>query len=428
MNNSYLHKGILVTAIAFIGLISVQTSYLFKELRIGQKQFDHRAHMALDKVVAELKDHLDTTSTATQRVNRFNRGNKGLIFDAVDTVFLDTIMHKYISYYQLDPNFDYAIVKSSNDSIVYSTAPPGDLKRRKVSQKVCLSCLYKKDYYNLSLFFHTKNRTILLQMGFWLLLSLVFIIIIVSSFIKNTLTIFKQKKLTEMKNDFINNMTHEFKTPIATITLSADILKTALDKHDDKLRNYVTIISEENQRMRNQVERVLEIARLDKENISLSISEFNINNIIYSTIQNMLVEQSSQTKVTYNLAKNLKIIKGDQLHLSNVISNLVDNAIKYARVSPEITLSTHNVAEGIEIHVTDNGIGLTRDQQKYIFDKFYRVSTGNIHTVKGFGLGLYYVKKIINSHGGTISVSSELNKGTAFVVFLPDKVKNNEML
>jgi two-component system phosphate regulon sensor histidine kinase PhoR len=211
-----------------------------------------------------------------------------------------------------------------------------------------------------------------------------------------------------MKTDFINNMTHEFKTPIATISLAADnIGNPMIIGHPEKIRRFTDIIRQENRRMNNQVERVLQMALIDKQDFVLSLSEVDVQ-----------VEKRDGT-LTYAPGALNSVIEADATHLASIIHNLLDNANKYSPDRPEISLSTRNVAAGIEISVSDKGIGIGKETRKHIFDKFYRAHTGNIHDVKGFGLGLSYVKGIVTAHRGLIEVRSESGRGSCFMVTLP---------
>jgi two-component system phosphate regulon sensor histidine kinase PhoR len=428
---SQLVKKVIYTTVAIIGLVVIQTIYLRKEIKLANENFDHRAQMALKSILGELETHADTTSySASKSIHKFKRGHKGVIFDVVDTVFLDTLFRKYVEYYKLDPTYHYAITKSYNGDIVYCSVEEDCLHKNTSTAHVCLSPMYTAEYFHLSIFFPNKIRFVLWEMALWLILSILFLGAVVVSFVTNILTILKQKKLTEMKNDFINNMTHEFKTPISTISLAADVLQTTSEQEKNpRIQKYSTIITEENNRLKGLVERVLQIAKLDRENIKLNISDININDIIQTSVRNLYLDQcEGEGNVDLELNAENNVIRGDELHINNVINNLVDNAVKYSNKNPILKISTSDFNDGLLIKVTDQGIGMTKEQQKQIFDKFYRVSTGNVHNVKGFGLGLYYVKNIVSTHQGWIEVESELNKGSTFTVFLPREVefKNGE--
>ena len=233
--------------------------------------------------------------------------------------------------------------------------------------------------------------------------------------------IFRQKRLSEVKNDFINNMTHELKTPISTIGLSAEIiLRTDFKDDPDKLKKYASLIFKENKRLENQVERVLNVAKLDKEKISLKKESINIHELLEEAKDNFEFNSSEKGgKFELDLHADNYKINVDPVHITNVVYNLIDNAVKYCEKGPLITVRSWSEKAHFIFEIEDNGIGIKRENIKMIFDKFYRVPTGNLHNVKGFGLGLYYVKLIIEEHSGTINVKSTLGKGTIFTVRIP---------
>jgi signal transduction histidine kinase len=254
-----------------------------------------------------------------------------------------------------------------------------------------------------------------------LLLSFLFTLIIIIAFAYTILIIFKQKKLSEIKSDFINNMTHEFKTPIATISLAVDSINNPkVYDNKDKVQYYTGIIKEENNRMNQQVEQVLNMSLLDKVDVTLHLEMTNVHELIQNAVEkiNLQVEQKNGF-ILEELEASKHIILADPVHISNIIFNLLDNANKYSPEHPQIVISTKNSDKGIRIFVEDKGIGMSKETQKKIFEKFYRVPSGNLHEVRGFGLGLSYVKKLVEAHHGTISVQSELKAGSKFEIFLP---------
>jgi two-component system phosphate regulon sensor histidine kinase PhoR len=231
----------------------------------------------------------------------------------------------------------------------------------------------------------------------------------------------RQKRLSEIKNDFINNMTHELKTPISTIALSSEmILKGDFREDQEKLNRYVGIIHKENKRLEDQVERVLNVAKLDQEKIILKKTPINIHELLEEARENFTLNQvGNGVEINLNLEAENPTISADSVHITNVIYNLLDNAIKYCELDPKINIKTSNRDNGFSIEISDNGIGIRREDVKMIFDKFYRVPTGNLHNVKGFGLGLFYVKLIIDEHLGKIDVKSKPGEGTSFTIWLP---------
>lgn len=256
--------------------------------------------------------------------------------------------------------------------------------------------------------------------------TLLFSALILFCFGYSVNVIFQQKKLSEMKTDFINNMTHEFKTPIATISLAADsITSPMISSNQEKVQRFANIIKQENKRMNNQVEKVLQMAQIDRKEVSIKASQVNLHEIIARAVENIgLQVEKREGSATASLAAMHPIIEGDMTHISNVINNLLDNANKYSPEQPEISISTRDVNNGVQVIVSDKGVGMTKESKKHIFDKFYRVHTGNLHDVKGFGLGLSYVKAIMDAHKGQIDVKSEVGKGSSFILTFPHEIKN----
>ncbi len=250
-------------------------------------------------------------------------------------------------------------------------------------------------------------------------------LIVLCCFLYTVKVIFTQKKLSEMKTDFINNMTHEFKTPIATISLAADsITNPTILSNEDKIKRFAKIIKQENKRMNNQVEKVLQMASLDKEDFDLNVTSLNLHEIIEQAATNARLQvERKEGEVTTDLKAKDAYIEGDLTHISNIINNLLDNANKYSPEKPKISVHTRNVRGGVEVIVSDHGIGMNKEALKHIFDKFYRVHTGNLHDVKGFGLGLSYVKAMMVAHKGQINVKSELGKGSTFILTFSKKFR-----
>lgn len=275
----------------------------------------------------------------------------------------------------------------------------------------------------LMLYFPDKASAIWGSMWVILISSIIFIGIILFSFFYAIRIIFRQKKISEMKNDFINNMTHEFKTPIATISLAADAIGNKNIAGDpSKVKRFSDIIREENRRMNHQVERVLQMAQIDKQDYSLNITDLDIHEIILNAVATFAIQvENREGHIETHLDASNHLLEGDRTHLSGLIHNLLDNANKYSPEKPHIIIRTRNRPKGIEIAIQDHGIGMTREARKHIFEKFYRIHTGNLHDVKGFGLGLSYVKTMVDAHHGKVAVDSEPGKGSTFTLFFPFK-------
>ncbi|HNP53936.1 MAG TPA: HAMP domain-containing sensor histidine kinase [Ferruginibacter sp.] len=266
------------------------------------------------------------------------------------------------------------------------------------------------------------QRTIVLKELTWFIIgAIVFTLIITAAFFITIRTLLKQKKLSEIKSDFINNMTHEFKTPLATISLAVDALKNEKVSNDkEKMAYFTNIIKEENRRMNKQVETILQAALLDKQEVQLNIKKLPAHDMIRVALNNIalpLQEKGGSLEVELTASKDT--IEADEVHFTNIINNLLDNAIKYSKENPLIHLSTSNQGNQLKIRIEDNGIGMNKETLNRIFEKFYRAHTGNIHNVKGFGLGLSYVKTMVDAHQGQIRAESTPGKGSIFTLSIP---------
>ncbi|MDN5201612.1 HAMP domain-containing sensor histidine kinase [Fulvivirgaceae bacterium BMA10] len=344
------------------------------------------------------------------------------IHNRVDPERLDSLLHLEFDNKGIDIAFDYGVLSDDSNEFIFSKINDDHLKLRKTELKASLfpnDIVHNSSYLLVN--FPDQNSFLIKKIWLTLTSSVILILIIVFCFAYAITTIIRQKKLSEIKNDFINNMTHEFKTPISTVSLACEALQDNDLKQNESIRErYMGIIRDENKRLGMQVEKVLQIATLDKKEFELKLTKVNIHDIIESSLEtiNLQVQKKGGT-TTKSLAAQNAIITADEIHLSNIINNLLDNANKYSPENPDITIKTENNKEGVIIKIIDQGIGIAKDSLNKIFDKFYRVPTGNIHDVKGFGLGLAYVKTMVEAHGGRINVKSELNKGSIFELFFP---------
>ncbi len=259
------------------------------------------------------------------------------------------------------------------------------------------------------------------SLGWMIVFSALFTAIIIAAFFITVKTLLNQKKMSEIKSDFINNMTHEFKTPLATISLAVDALRN--DKvHSDKTKwqYFNNIIKEENKRMNKHVETILQAALMEKQEFKLNFVSLHLHELIYNVTKNFQLQlQEKNSKIEYLLNAGNDVIEADEVHFSNVISNLIDNAIKYSKENLTIKIITHSTEKFVVLQIQDNGIGMSKETVKRVFEKFYRAHTGNLHNVKGFGLGMSYVKSVIDEHKGKIKVESVLGKGSTFTIEIP---------
>ena len=336
---------------------------------------------------------------------------------------LDTLLKKELLNRNITLNYDFSLKTANKDSLVYRKAST-DVEES-LPGNTFKTTLFNNDLFGdpgvLYVNFPDKNSLILGNMWTTMASSAGLLLVLVFIFSYTLYAILRQKKISEMKTDFINNITHEFKTPVATIMIASEALKDPEIVEDKKrISRLAGIIYDENVRLGNHIERVLSIARLEKRELKLEEADVNLNDLVIAVLDSMdlqLQKKGAQVELTLDAID--PIVLGDELHLSNVLYNLIDNANKYSENQPKITIKTRNTAKGVLLSIADEGIGMTKEQSKRIFDQFYRVPTGNLHDVKGFGLGLNYVQDIVTQMGGNVKVHSEKDKGTEFIISLP---------
>lgn len=404
--------------ISIIGLFATQLFWMDKAFDLHEREFNDRVNIALRSVAQEImilnKDSSDVPPVRQLSSNYFIVSTN----DTLHPYLLESLLDNEFRSRNLKTNFEYSIYDCFTDSMVYGGMVVLSQEPTKTAKKPIIP-KWDRDSHYFGVYFPEKDSYLISQMTIWLFSSSILLVVII--FFAYTLwVILKQKKLSEVKNDFINNMTHEFKTPISTIAASAELLKTGdLANDPTKLVKYYQMISDESNRLKLQVEKVLQMAQFEKSEIDLNLTQQNINSLIEKSaagVQILLDEKKG--KLNFELNATKPEMKVDELHFTNITRNLLDNAIKYCLKEPEISISTLDTDKGITISVQDNGIGIDTNQKKQVFEKFYRVPTGNIHNVKGFGLGLYYVKSLVQAHQGTVKVESDEN-GSRFTIFLP---------
>ncbi|MBI9033503.1 MAG: HAMP domain-containing histidine kinase, partial [Bacteroidales bacterium] len=359
----------------------------------------------------------------------FNLGKRTPITERLPVPLLDSLIGYELEEKGVEASYEFGVFSSGTNQIVIQKTGnhTEELLHESFAYNIYPNEMFMSPEY-LMMYFPKKRQYLVQQM--WGLVggSVVLIIIIILSFYFTITTIFKQRKISEMKNDFINNMTHEFKTPIATVSLACQALSDKdIQKSEDLYGNYINIIDQENKRLGLMAEKILQTALIEKGELKLNYQEVDFHDIIEEAIKNIQMQIEIKDGAIYTLFGAMQSnIKGDRLHLTNVISNLLDNANKYTPRNPKIEIETINNNDGLILFINDNGIGISKSDQKKIFEKLYRVHTGDRHDVKGFGLGLSYVKFIVEKHGGTVGLESELNKGTKFKIFLPydNSIKN----
>ncbi|KQR71980.1 sensor histidine kinase KdpD [Pedobacter sp. Leaf176] len=388
-----------------------------REDDIAKRQLELKI-AALGKDTLPYKTGYNLLADVAKEMNEKNiplaqRINFGSLQETLKKSFLD---------HNISQDYNFRVKLAEKDSVLYYQASYPE--QTFLPKNTYRTTLFGNDLFRdpgiLEVNFPEKNSAIIGNLSATLASSVGLLLVLVFIFSYTLYAILKQKKISEMKTDFINNMTHEFKTPVATIMIASEALKDPEVTEDKtRLKRLAGIIYDENVRLGNHIERVLSIARLEKGELKMENTEVDMNDLIMIVLDSMSLQLQKKNAVlnVHTDAENA-IVFGDELHLSNVLYNLIDNANKYSRDVPEISIITKNIGNKLVIEIADKGIGMSKEHSKRVFDQFYRVPTGNLHDVKGFGLGLNYVQDIIKKLNGSIKVSSEKDKGTTFEITL----------
>jgi two-component system phosphate regulon sensor histidine kinase PhoR len=401
-----------------------QYFWIDNAVKLKREQFDDKINVSLKAVVNSLYSIKNNGVNGMELLNPACRPVFSPDSKEIDYVTLDSLLNLEFSNMKITNEYYFGVFKvvGEESKLIFASNENFKKNLRKTNYQASLSCLYNyNEAYFLNLYFPNENSMIFKQMTAGIMLSALFVLIIGFSFFYIIYNSFKQKKISIMKNDFVNNMTHEFKTPISTVSLSAEmLLREPILTNPEKARKYANVILEENQRLKHQVEQVLQIAVIDKGEFRIKKKDVDTHKILSDLIHKVEITVSNRGGAikTY-FAANYPKIWADKMHFTNVLSNLLDNANKYTPDAPIIIVRTKNSKNGIIISIEDNGIGIKSEDQKEIFKQFHRVHTGNLHDVKGFGLGLYYVKLMTEAHGGHVKLTSEWGKGSIFEVYFP---------
>jgi len=430
---------IVLIGVSLIGIIYIQFAWLNSMLLLRQEQLKEKIDNVAKSISNELSQYKGVSHAPTRNSPIFNDDLSSDFFKAYlvgDRLTTQEIYEKirvaFASNNLEEVPFEFALFVSNSGELSYMErlsqnflewfndsanhesyynyliSPSGSATENLASDEVLIILIPKVD------------RLVFKDMTSRIVAAILFTLIIVSAFYLTVSTMVRQKKLSEIKNDFINNMTHEFKTPIATISLAVDAIRNEKVQRDtEKLGYFSSIIKEENQRMNRQVETILKSALMDRQEVQLNLKPLHVHEIIRDVADNFILRlQEKQGMLETDLAATEDLIEGDEVHISNLITNLMDNAVKYSKenIPPVIRLVTSSNNKKFIIRIEDNGIGMSRETLKRIFEKFYRAHTGNIHNVKGFGLGLSYVKNVVEAHHGTIKAESTLGKGSCFTI------------
>ncbi len=424
MANILIRRLIVLGGLSIIGIIFVQSYWLLKTWDIKDKEFDQSVNIVLRNVAERMSKFNKTVLPKEDLVQRKSSNYYAVnINSEIDAGLLEQYLLQEMQKQSLNIDFEYAVYDCSSDELVYGNYCSNELLGDGEIKKNTKLPKFNNLIYYFVVRFPKRESFLLANRNMTLTLTVLSVLAIIF-FLYSMWIIMEQKRLSELQKDFINNMTHEFKTPLSSIKIAADFL--ANDNHiknDTRLHRYVQIIKDQNLRLNDQVEKVLNVAQLEKDSIQLKKEVFEIND----TLSNVINNESLKLKhgnIAFKGTSEPAFILADKLHFVNVVANMIDNAIKYSGNEPKVNLSLKEDAELIVLSIKDNGIGIDKENQKKLFEKFFRVSTGDVHDVKGFGLGLFYVNNICKSHGWKIQVESELNVGTEFIITIP---KHNEI-
>jgi two-component system, OmpR family, phosphate regulon sensor histidine kinase PhoR len=444
MNRRRINAVIVLAVISLTSILLVQLLWAKKTLEIQStsiyiqqksdslnlNEFSEQTSLAMRNVLDNISDTLEDSSDQYGAIKQININQFTVdIIKELDPYYLETLLKKALYNQNIHEDFAFGIydcfINKSTFSKLYKYTEDSlySVVNSKIIGLDSAKLNLKNDGHYFTVFFpNIQKRKINSQVYIspWIYIStIVFLVLVFFAF--SLATIIRQKRLSEVITDFINNMTHELKTPISTISLSSEmIMRLDINNDLEKAKKYAGVIFKENKRLEQQVERVLNISTLDKEDPPLNKITINFHELILEVKETFDFNQIAKGgKIIIENNASVSSIQADPIHITNVVYNLLDNAVKYCVNTPLIVITTKNEKSYLIIEIVDNGIGIRKENLKMIFDKFYRVHTGNIHDIKGFGLGLFYVNLIINQHGGNIDVKSKVGEGTTFTIKLP---------
>jgi len=419
MHNNSVRLILIFGSLAICGVLLFQSYWLIETWTIKNQTFDTQVMKSLRQVAVKVADVNETELPKSNLIQKISGSYAVNVNSAIDANILEDFLVRTFDEASLNTVFEYAVYDCANDQLAYHnlcnlTAGQENFERSENLPK------FNDLIYYFVVSFPKRDSYLINDLRSNILFSLI-TILAVMMFMYALWVILKQQKLTDLQKDFINNMTHEFKTPISSIKIASDYIIGEIREGNERLQKYASIIKEQNERLNNQVEKVLNIARLEKDQFKLNLKVIELVDFVDRLVRTEKIkfdEKSGELK--FDSCMQSIHIKADKLHLSNVLSNIIDNAFKYCKKTPYVTVSLEkNDNSKLILAVRDKGIGIKKENLRKIFDKFYRVSTGNVHDVKGFGLGLYYVKNISDAHGWEIDIDSTANEGTEVQIQIP---------
>lgn len=407
LDRTYLF--IAISSIALVIVLIIQVDWILETAKIKEELFNEKANMVLTRTAEAFSS------------DKKARKNLRMQVDKQEIHKIDSLLKHYMKFYNFHIDYYFEV----NPGSIIHTNQTGLTQSIVPVQPACyqknLEDEASKNGLELKLAFPGKEQFIMEQMCTLFITSVILILVVLVMSGRTILSLMREKKISEHTTDFLNNMTHEFKTPLTNIALAGKmIIKDPNIKQEDKIRHYSGIILEENEKLRLQVEQVLSMTALERGEIPLQKTELDVHELVHACIKSISIQiENKHGSLTLNLDAERCVVMGDKTHLTNALRNLIDNAIKYSEEKPELSIQTYNRGQDLVVVISDKGIGIEKEYHEKVFDKFFRVPTGNIHDVKGFGLGLAYIKKIVELHDGTIALESEKGNGATFTITLP---------
>lgn len=408
----------MLAIVSFLGIVALQVFWFRKAYSFEQKQFEDKVFIALNTVAEQIyslkKDRSEIVTPVRLAASNYFVVQ---INDTLHPFLLENLLIQEFKQRNLTETFEYAIYDCFTDSIVFGKSV-NIAANQSEGAHYLQNIQWERDGHYFGVYFPQRGVQIFSNLEIWIYSTILMVIIIVF-FAYTLFVILQQKRLSEVRSDFVNNMTHELKTPIATINLTASALaEQRSQQNPERLNQYLHIITEEGNRLKTLVERVLQASNADSGTLRLAKSRINFNDIA-AELKPSFNDRIERGELRFHLNPNLPDVLGDRFHLTNVLFNLVDNAVKYSPEHRSIDVTTEASGRWVLVRINDQGKGIPKEHQKKIFDKFYRVPTGDLYQTKGYGLGLFYVKQIVDKHEGHISLVSEPGKGTSFTLKFP---------
>jgi two-component system, OmpR family, phosphate regulon sensor histidine kinase PhoR len=420
MKSNGIRLLIIFGIITLVGIIFFQVYWVKKTYDIRESQFNQTITVALFDVAVKIAEFNQSVLQTRAPVHQVSSNYFIVeVNDMIDKDILELFLKREFIKRNLVLDFEYAIYDCHENEMVFgryvSMGDPADTLSTGHIFEMCRDCTY---YFGIN--FPGKRNYIISNMNVWFISSIILISAVVF-FGWSLWLVFRQKRLSEIQRDFINNMTHEFKTPISTIAISAEVLaRDDAGRIPGRVRSYATIIAEQNNRLKEHVEKVLQVANIEKKRVKPDLMPVDLPELI-RTIADSFRALTAGRNGTVEVVNGdgIGLVLADRFHLTNILVNLLDNAQKYCSGSPHIRVVTSRDKRGVAIAIADNGIGIEKKFQKRVFSRFFRVPTGSVHNVKGFGLGLHYVQSMVKSHGWSITLESEKGKGSTFSIYIP---------